>query len=41
MIGMSALMPSDSGARAPVTIDLGGPLAVTFVGPAAAILKGR
>jgi maltooligosyltrehalose trehalohydrolase len=33
--------PGDSGARAAVTIDLGEPLAVTFVGPAAAILRGR
>jgi hypothetical protein len=38
---MSALMPSDSGARLPVTIDLGEPLAVTFVGAAPAILKGQ
>jgi hypothetical protein len=41
MIGMSALTPSDSGARATVTIDLREPLAVTFVGPAAASLKDR
>jgi hypothetical protein len=35
MIGISA------GAHATVTIDLGEPLAVRFVGPASAILKGR